>query len=295
MKLRTVSYFLRQAAKSTRRNGWMSLASVATVAIALFVLGAFLLVIMNANYIAQELEASIEIAVYLQVDTPREKSISLKDEIARLPQVAEVVLVTKEEALDQLSKRWGDNKDLLAAVGGVNPLPDYFRVKAVDPNQVQELANLMAGMDLVEKVDFGAGAVTRLLSLLTWVRMVGLVTMALVSLAAIFLIAITVRLTVFARRREIAIAKWVGASDWFVRWPFFLEGVFLGLAGALVSILALYGTYTLLVDSVANIVPFLPIITDIQSVGRMLFLLLAAGVCVGAVGSAVSVHRFLRV
>ncbi|MEW6662165.1 MAG: permease-like cell division protein FtsX [Bacillota bacterium] len=294
MKLRTVGYFLRQAAISTRRNGWMSLASAATVAIALFVLGAFLLVIMNTNYIAQELESSIEIAVYLEVDTPREKSFNLKDEIARLPQVAEVVLVTKEEALDQLSKRWGDNKDLLAAVGGINPLPDYFRVKAVNPSQVPELAQLMAGMDLVEKVDYGEGAVTRLFSLLAWIRMVGLVTMALVSLAAIFLIAITVRLTVFARRREIAIAKWVGASDWFVRWPFFLEGVLLGLAGALVSMLALYGAYTLLVDSVTQIVPFLPVVTDIQLVSKMLFWLLAAGVTVGAVGSAVSVHRFLR-
>jgi cell division transport system permease protein len=290
-----VSYFLRQAAISTRRNGWMSLASATTVAIALFVLGAFLLMIMNANFIAQELEASIEITVFLSADTPREKSQDMQNEIAALPQVAEVVLVTKEEALEQLSKRWGDNRDLLAALGGYNPLPDYLRVQAVSPSQVPELAQILANLDQVDRVNYGEVAVTRLFSLLAWVRMVGLAVIVMVSLAAVFLITITVRLTVFARRREIAIAKWVGASDWFVRWPFFLEGVLLGLAGAFVSMLALFGAYTLLVDSVTQAVPFLPVVTDVQKILQMLFWLIAAGVAVGAVGSAISVHRFLRV
>jgi len=294
LKLRTVGYILRQAAMSTSRNWWMSLASATTVAIALFVLGAFLLVAMNINYIARELEASIEIAVFMERDAPREKTLNLKDEITRLPQVSEVVFVTREEALAQLSKRFGDNRDLLAAIGGDNPLPDYFRVKALDPSQVSELADLMAGKDLVERVNYGEREVAQLFSLLDWIRMIGLVTMVLVSLAAVVLIAITVRLTVFARRREIAIAKWIGASDWFVRGPLFLEGILLGMTGALVSMLALFGAYTLLVDSVTRVVPFVPVITDVEPVVKTLLWLLVAGVLVGAVGSAVSVHRFLR-
>ncbi|KKM09757.1 cell division protein FtsX [Clostridiales bacterium PH28_bin88] len=295
MKPRTIGYFFRQAFISVRRNGWMSVASAATVAIALFILGAFLLLVINANSVASWLESNVEIAVFLDVDAPRDKAVQISKEVAALEGVAEVKLVPKEEGLADLSRRFGDGHDLLAALGGKNPLPDYLRVKAQKPDDVPLVAEAVAALAGVEKVDYGEGTVKRLFSLLAWIRWIGLITMGLVSLAAVFLVAITVRLTVFARRREIGIMKYVGATDWFIRWPFFLEGMFLGMTGSVVAVGALYLSYVLLVDSMTAVVSFLPLVTEAEMVLGLLSWLLLAGTVVGALGSAVSVRRFLRV
>jgi len=295
MKVRTLGYFFHQALKSMLRNFWMSFASVATVAISLIILGAFVLLIANTNYIAQKVESDVEIAVFLLVDTPEEEVNAVGEEIRAIPGVAKVELIPKEEGLQQLSRQFGKEHDLIRALGGKNPLPDYYIVKAESPEKVPSIVEAIETMPNVEKVNYGQGVVEKLFSLARWIRVGGIITIGLLAVCTVFLIAITIRLTIFARKKEINIMKFVGATDWFIRWPFFIEGMFLGLLGSLMACITLYFSYIFLVDKITVTFSFLPVLKDVSVLRNMLLLVLAAGPLVGALGSLLSLRKFLQV
>jgi len=295
MRVRTFGYFFRESLKSIARNGWMSVASIATVSVSLIILGAFVLVVANTNYIAHTMESDVEIAAFLYVDTPREDARDLADEIASMEGVADVRLVPKEEGLKQLNEQFGEGHDLVSALDGQNPLPDYLVVRAEVPEDVPVIAGKIEGLADIETVNYGQGVVEKLFSLAHWIRVGGIVTIALLAAGTLFLIAITVRVTIFARKREIKIMKYVGATNWFIRWPFFIEGMLLGFTGALVACIALYFSYMVLVDKVSITLSFLPLISDIALLKRILLVVLACGPVVGAMGSILSLRRFLHV
>ncbi|HHX94417.1 MAG TPA: ABC transporter permease [Clostridia bacterium] len=295
MKLRTYGYFIRQAFKSIFRNGWMSAASIATVSVSLIILGAFVLVVANTNYIASQMESDVEIAAYLEVETPEEETEDIQETISDLAGVSQVELVTKEEGLRQLNEQFGKDHDLIAAMGGENPLPDYLLVRAEDPEKVPVLAQKIEALDYIESVDYGQGVVERLFSLTNWIRVGGLVTIILLAAATVFLIAITIRITIFARKKEIEIMQCVGATRWFIRCPFFLEGMFLGFTGSLIACITLYFSYLFLVGKINSALSFLPVVTDLNLLLSILLIVLVAGPFVGAIGSMLSLRRFLQV
>lgn len=295
MKLRTASYFFRQAALSLWRNIWMSLAAAASVAISTFLLGAFLLLVFNVNYIAATLQSNVEIAAFLQVDTPRQVSLHIQDQVRSLPGVTDVTLVPKEEGLKQLSQQFGSEQDLLAATGGVNPLPDYLRVRVADPQAVQSVAGAIKTIPGVEKVNYGQEVVERLFAVVRWLRWLGVGIIAMLGLGALSLIVLTIRLAVYSRQREINIMKYVGATDWFIRWPFFLEGLWLGLVGSGAAALAVYVGYRLVLNMVGPAMVFIPLIRDQGLLIRSALSLVVGGSLVGALGSLLSIRRFLKV
>lgn len=295
MKIRTAGYFFRQAFVSLRRNGWMGIAAIATVAITLFIVGIFTLLVLNANFIATGLESNVEIVAFMQVDASRSEVLGVKEQIEAIKGVAQVTLVTKEEGLAALNRQFGKDHDLTSALGGNNPLPDYYRVKAESPDYVQTIARTMEQVAYVDKVDYGQGVVEKLFAVIRWVRYMGSGIVLLLSLGAIFLIATTIRLAVFARRKEINIMKYIGATDWFIRWPFFIEGMILGLMGALLAAGALYFTYDFLLSNLRYSISFIPLISDQMMIVKILLSLLASGALVGALGSVISVRRFLQV
>lgn len=295
MKPRTYGYFIKQAFKSIFRNGWMSAASIATVSVSLIILGAFVLLVANTNYIASQMESDVEVAAYLEVETPEEEAEYIRDYISGLPEVSQIEFVTKEEGLKQLNEQFGEEHDLVAAMGGDNPLPDYLLVRAEDPEQVPNLAEKIASLDYIESVDYGQGVVEKLFSLTNWIRVGGLVTIILLGAATVLLIAITIRITIYARKKEIEIMQCVGASRWFIRFPFFLEGMFLGFTGALIASVTLYFSYNFLVEKINSTLSFLPVVTDLNLLLSILSIVLVAGPFVGAVGSMLSLRRYLQV
>ncbi len=295
MKFKTNIYFFREAFKSIFRNGWMSIASVATVSISLIILGAFVLMVANTNYMASQMESDVEIAAYLEVDASADDIEDARESIKEFPEVAEADLVTKEEGLEQLSQKFGKSHDLVSALGGENPLPDYFLIRAREPEQVPALAEKIQELIYIESVDYGQGVVEKLFSLTDWMRVGGLITIALLAAATVFLIAITIRLTIFARKREIEIMQSVGAARWFIRCPFFLEGMFLGLTGSIIACFTLYFSYLFMVDKLSNTLSFLPIVTDLGLLMNILLIVLLAGPLVGALGSLLSLRRFLQI
>ena len=295
MKLRTTGYFFRQAALSLWRNFWMSLAAMASVAISMFLLGAFVLLVFNINYIAANLQSNVEVAAFIQVDTPRQVALHIQDQVRSLPGVTQVTLVPKEEGLKQLSEQFGSEQDLLAATGGVNPLPDYLRVRVADPQGIQGVAQAIQAIPGVEKVNYGQEVVERLFAVVRWLRWLGAAIILLLGLGALSLIILTIRLAVYSRRREINIMKYVGATDWFIRWPFFLEGLWLGLAGSGIAALAVYLGYRVVLNMVGPAMVFIPLIHDQGLLIRSALSLVAGGSLVGALGSLLSIRRFLKV
>lgn len=295
MKLRTIGYYFRQAFKSVGRNIWMSVAAVSTVAIAAFLVGIFALLVLNVDFVATKLESDIEIVAYIEVDLPRSEVLKLEEQVRALPSIAAVTLVPKEDGLAQMYARYGRDRDLLGALGGDNPLPDYFIVKAREVDKVAGVARQLTQVPHVYKVDYGQQEVERLFEILHWVRLVGSALIILLTGAAIFLIATTVRLTVFARRRELQIMKLVGATDWFIRWPFFLEGFCLGAIGALIACGGIYFGYFSLIAQLAPKISFLALVNDPTEIYQVLWKILLGGAGVGAIGSVISMRRFLKV
>ncbi|MBC7344683.1 MAG: ABC transporter permease, partial [Clostridia bacterium] len=209
--------------------------------------------------------------------------------------VSAVELVPKEEGLAQLAGKFSNPQELLSALGGVNPLPDYFRVSAADPHEIPRIAHEASTFQHVERVVYGREVVEKLFALLKWIRWIGWGAIGFLSLAAVAIVGMTVRLNVLSRRKEISVMRYVGATSWFVRWPFILEGMILGFLGAALAVALLGPVYIWLLDGVNRALQFLPLAASPDLLWGVAGILVVAGVLIGGVGSVVSVHRFLKV
>jgi cell division transport system permease protein len=295
MKISTAEYFITESLNSIRRNGLMSLASLMTVALSLLILGVFIILVMNLNHMASVLESQVQVTVYLQDSLKDVEVREIGTRITKLPGVTRVNFIAKEEALNRFKQRLGEQQGLLAELGEANPLPNSFEVKLDRPDRVKPVALAIAQLKGVEAARYGQEVVEQLFSLTRMVRIFGMVLILFLGLAALFIIVNTIRLTVFARRREIGIMKYVGATDWFIRWPFIIEGVLLGFLGACIAVLPLTQFYSILTGQVYESLAFLPLLPKYPFMGYVNTFLLCAGIGIGALGSVISVKKFLKV
>lgn len=295
MRIRTVEYFIREAVASLRHNGLMSIASVSTVALSLLILGMFLIMVLNLNNMASALESQVQISVYLQDSLNDKEAREVGTRITKLPGVTKVTFVGKDEALSRFKQRLGEQQGLLTALGDTNPLPNAFEVKVDNPDRVKPVAQAISQFKGVENAKFGQEVVEHLFALTRMVRIFGLVLIIFLALAALFIISNTIRITVFARRKEIGIMKYVGATDWFIRWPFLIEGMILGFGGATIAVLLLSQTYSLFTEKVYESLAFLPLIPKYPFLTNISLVLLVVGTAIGALGSTISLRRFMKV
>lgn len=296
MKFRTLEYFIREVIISLKRNNWMSFASIGTVAVSLFVLGVFLLLVLNMNRMASTLESQVQIAVYLEDNLSGKEKDRLEEVLKDMSGIQSVNYVDKEEALVKLKERLGEQQYLLNAMeDGENPLPDAFEVTVKLPELVQTAAASIQEMDGVAEAKYGQDVVEHLFDITRLVRIFGLLLMVLLTGATIFIISNTIRLTVFARRKEIAIMKYVGATDWFIRWPFLLEGIVLGFIGGIVSALALRSFYAAMASKIYNTLAFFPLMPQYPFMDYVSIGIIVSGMIIGAIGSTISLRRFLQV
>jgi cell division transport system permease protein len=295
MKIRTGEYFIKESFVSLKRNGLMSFASVSTVALSLLILGIFLVMVLNLNNMASALESQVQISVYLHDGLTDVATREIGTRITQLPGVNQVNFVSKEEALKRLKERLGEQKGLLEALGGTNPLPNAFEVKVDKPEQVKQVADAVSHLKGVENAKYGQKVVEQLFALTRMIRLFGLILILFLAMAALFIVSNTIRITVFARRKEIGIMKYVGATDWFIRWPFLLEGMFLGFTGAVMAVLLLSQIYDSLVRQIYKSLAFLPLIPPYPFLTHISFVLLVIGTAIGALGSTISLKRFMNV
>lgn len=295
MKLRTGEYFIAEVFRSLRRNNWMIFASIGTVTVSLFVLGVFLILVLNMNRLAGMLESQVQISVYLEDHlTDREKR-QIEYDITSLQGIDTVKYVDRDEAKTRLQERLGDQKYLLDALSDDNPLPDAFEVTVTTPAVVESAASAISAMSGVEEAKYGQDVIKHLFDITRLMRIFGLVLMLLLGAATLFIIANTIRLTVFARRKEIAIMKYVGATDWFIRWPFLLEGIVLGCFGGIIAAVALRSFYAAMAAQIYSTLAFFPLLPQYPFMNYVTLAILGSGIVIGAIGSLISLKRFLRV
>lgn len=295
MRFSTKQYFIKETYKSIRRNGFMSFASISTVAVSLLVLGMFLMIFLNTNNLAQYLENQVQISVYMQDSATDKELASVKDKLTKMPGVVKVSQVNKQQALERFKKRLGDQEQLLNSLGKENPFPNSFEVQVDNPDRIKVLTPQIGQLPKVETAKFGQEVVEHLFQLTKILRLGGIVLVVFLAMATLFIISNTIRLTVFARRKEVIIMKYVGATDWFIRWPFLLEGMTLGFFGAVVAFVLINSIYASLLDRIHATLAFLPLLPTSPLLLYVDLFLLAAGTGIGALGSYISLRKFLRV
>lgn len=295
MSLSTKEYFVKETFKSIRRNQLMSLASVSTVALSLLVLGFFMVMVFNTNHIAKYLETQVQISVYMSEDAGEDELEATEKTLRNMPGVSEVNVVTKAAALERFKERLGPQSNLLDSIGEENPFPYSFEVHVDSPERISELAPQIDQLDGVETAKFGQEVVDNIFKLTKILRWGGALLVVLLAMATLFIIVNTIRITVFARRREVIIMKYVGATDWFIRWPFLLEGMFLGFSGALIATIIINEVYSAILNNVHAALAFFPLLPAWPLLGYVTVSLLVIGTAIGAAGSSISLRKFLKV
>ncbi|MEW6522446.1 MAG: permease-like cell division protein FtsX [Bacillota bacterium] len=291
--IRFLVHAVREAFISIRRNAPMSLISVSTVALCLFMLGSMVLLSLNIDAVTGTLEGQVELTLYLETKVDEGGAREIMDLLSRLDEVREVRYVSKEEALERLRRQFGDQQGLLDGIAHMNPLPASIEVNLVWPEGAGQVAAYASGLPGVEEVAYAKDTVEQLLEITRLIRLGGYMLVMVLVAATCLLVANTIRLTVFARRRQIAIMRLVGATDAFIKGPFAVEGIILGLAGAGLAAVMVKQVYLRVVSALSTSIPFLPLLPPGAELEAVVQLLLGTGTAIGAVGSVIAVRRFL--
>ncbi|WP_281519627.1 permease-like cell division protein FtsX [Acidaminococcus timonensis] len=295
MKFSTKWYYIKETLTSFKRNSLMTIASISTVALSLLVLGMFLTMVLNVNNLARQLESQVQVTVYMQDKATAEQLKQVDKVLKSTEGIVQVKPVTKEQALQEFKSRLGDQQKLLDALGQDNPFPASFEIQVDTPERIPGLVPQLQQLPGVETAKFGQEVVTHLFQLTRVLRIGGVLLIALLAVATLFIISNTIRITVFARRREVNIMKYVGATDWFIRWPFLLEGMLMGLIGAAIADLALYQGYTAILARIYATLAFFPMLPAWPTMGYLCGVLVLVGTLIGALGSSISLRKFLDV
>lgn len=294
---RYLQYGFRDTLRSLWRHKGMVLVSILTVATMLTVLGATGLVAANSEYMAQNMEDELEIIVFLNGDVTREDALALETSFHSLEGYKEAAFVPKEQALEEMGTRF-DTNQLTNATGGVNPLPDAYRIKL---DQMEQMDAAVAALSNPEKypqielVRYGKDMVDNMIALTATLERVCVVVVAVMLLIALFLVNSTIRLTVAARGEEINIMKYIGATNLYVRIPFFLEGLMIGVIGAIIADGILYFGYQAVLEYMAGSVGFISLLNDAELMRQIMLVLLAGGTLLGAIGSNMAIRKYLKV
>ena len=296
MKFRSIKYYTKQATGNVFANGWMSIASVFTVIASLLVFGVFFLLTLNLNYIAGQFEGDYEIILVVDENYTFEQTEQLRPQIEAIEFIENVTFDSKESRLDSLKQDMGDNAYLFEGYDENNPLRDWYKVTLTDLSQSESVVAQIESIEGIVKVIFNQDTIDNLLSATDYLSNISIWIMIALGIISIFIISNTIKLTVFSRAKEINIMKYVGATDWFIRWPFIIEGIIIGLVGSAVSLLVIslgYNGLTAFFGTLGiSFVSFKPI-SEILPYLIPMFLLL--GIILGGIGSLISVRKHLKV
>ncbi len=299
-------YFVRETWSSFRRNWVMSLVSVSIIFISLLLVGAFFLTSSVLNSIVSSFESKVSIQVFIKDGAATPDVDALEADIQKMPDVKSITYVTKEQALARFKQQTKNSPQLVEQLRG-NPLPASVEVALIDPRQVQTVVNLIAKDPNLAKViknpanptasdiRYGQDVVQNLFKATEVVRIFAAAFLILLLVVSLILIGNTIRLAIYSRRREIAIMRLVGASNWFIRTPFLLEGMLQSLIGSILALLALIAAQALIVPWLQSNLKFLPVSIGGVTVAQLTALLIVSGIVIGLLGSGSAVRRYLKV
>lgn len=287
---RQIVFCSREAVISFVRAGWMSWVVISTMVVSLGVLGGFWLLLNDLNGLSRQVGSQVEVVAFLKDNV--DPSPVLQQAQGAVG-VAKVKLIPKSEAWAEMQRELKGQMDF-SHLDAVNPLPDAVQVTVTQPQDAPRVADWLRALPGVEDVKFSQDLVDRLREVSRAVRLIGGVIILVLSVATLAIVVNTIRLAVNARRGEIEIMRLVGAANWIIRMPFLLEGMIFGLLSGIATSALLFGWRALSVRQIQTLFAFLPVTEDLAVVWEISFWLLPIGVTLGALGSALSVHRYLQ-
>lgn len=297
MKPSTIKLFIVDALKSLKRNKTISIASIATVMATLFVLGAFVMILLNVKVGITDVESQVEAQVFLNDDIKIDDQKNILDKLNKTPEIVSISFQTKSQALDQWKKELGSkNKELLSGMEENNPLPNAYIVKVKSPEDITKVESAMKGAKGIYEISDGRDIVNKISAVTKTIQWVGIILFLILIGVSLFLISNTIKLTVYARRREIGIMKYIGATDWFIRWPFIIEGMVIGLFGAIVADIAIYYAYVFIYGKATSFVSMMiNLVSPMYFITNLSWAFILGGIFIGALGSILSIRKFLIV
>ena len=301
MKYSRLGYFIGEGFSNVFKNKKSTGASLMIMCATMIIFGIFLILGENINHFVDEVESEQGIQVFVKNEATQEQIDKLGEDIRAIDGVSTVEFVSKDEALEQMKERFGDRQDLLDGYEGENNIfTASYVVTLTDltkSNDVQ--AQIETYRDVVKKIQSKDEVVTTLINLANGIKIVTGVILALLIIISIFIIANTIKLTVHARRKEISIMKYVGATNGFIRWPFIVEGMIIGILASIISIVIVGGAYTFIADKLVSS-EFMQLINmNLISFGDMfnsiIFVYMLLGIGIGVLGSVISMRKYLKV
>lgn len=297
MKFSTLKRHFREGAKNILRNGWMSVASIGAVTVTLILVGTFAALMLNINEMANKVEEDVEIKALIELTADEEEIKTLIDQIENITGVDTVRFSSKDDELQGLVEGMGEEGQAWEMFEQDNPLNHAYVIKAKNPQDTESIAAQIEELDNIYKVIYGQDVVPQLFKFNNYARAIGLALIIGLVLTAVFLISNTIKLTIMARSREIGIMKLVGATNGFIRLPFFVEGLLLGVLGAILPIIIIATAYYFVLENISgqttfHFVQLLPFSPFIWQLSGIIFLV---GALIGMWGSGMSVRKFLKV
>ncbi len=302
MKIRTFRKFFKEGVKNIFRNRVMSFASIAAIMSALFILGVVLILALNLEHIAGGIESKVEITIFLDKSLGIAQTRAVINQVENFDGVYEVVYISKEEGLAEWKQDLGEKGSLLEGYEGrSNPLPDKLILKIEKPEYVEGIITKVRAIPEVDKVNYSREVVDTISKIVRTARIVGLVIVILLIAVAMIIINNTIKITVYSRRREINIMKYIGATDSYIRWPYIIEGFTLGVFAAILAGALVFGGYKFILNkggllsgdnSFLSVFKLLPMEMMLYDIG-LIFLLVGCGV--GVLASILSTKKHLNV
>ncbi|HNW35124.1 MAG TPA: permease-like cell division protein FtsX [Candidatus Ozemobacteraceae bacterium] len=289
--LSSLSFFFTEAVTNCRRAGMMTFITVSTIAVTLMLMGTFLLAAVTTEGFLHRLQQEALVTAFLPPTTPRDQVNALKLRLTQMDEVEQAEIIWPEAAMRELFTDSSDRELLQLGLGSEsNPLPPTIRIKMRGSHDLQPLLARLKGLSPIESVSYGEEAYRQFqgLSELLWLG--SLLVIILLGLASLFIVYNTVRLTLYMRREEIVIMKLVGATNWFIRWPFIIEGFIQGVAGSLLASILLMLSYKFILARLAVLVPFFAIQVGFAHLLKLSIKLLMMGVVLGISGSLLSLR-----
>lgn len=297
MIINTLKYPVIAALKSFKRNKTLSLVSIITLAATLFIMGIFIIFMQNINVGIKDVESQIEIKVFFKNTITKVEQENIYNEIDKISGVKTIDLEDKAEALEKFNKQISKNNSSLLSNydSSNNPLPNSYIVQLENPEVSQQVISSIKNMPGIESIGNDKNFTDKIITISKNVRWIGIILFILMISTSIFLISNTIKLTIYSREKEIGIMKFIGATDWFIRWPFIIEGAVIGLIGAISANFLLYYLYKIVFVKINENLLLVNLLSPSYFTQTLQWQFILVGVLIGGLGSLWSLFKFLKV
>lgn len=295
MRLYNITYFFREGIQSIFSHRFMSFAAMSVITVCLLLMGSFSLIATNIDNLLEDVESKNKVVAFVDETYSEEDSRALKNEILAIDEIDSVEFTTKEEALNLFKEDFGDESELLDGLEDRNPLRDRYTVNLKSIEDTQKAADALSEIEGIAKVSARSDISDKIIEVRNVVTLICTALIIILILVSVFIISTTENLTMFNRREEIAIMKMIGATNGFIRVPFVIEGLLIGLAGAILAFFLQWAIYEYVVAAALSGISFIATVPFSECIGYICTVFFSTAILVGGVGSAITLRKFLNV